>query len=731
MNRKKAPTEDNLMITHPDLAAEWHPVLNGNLLPSDVSAGSNKKVFWKCKECGYEWAAKIGNRAILRRGCPSCSHSITIKGKNDLATTHPDIAKEWYQPGNGDLTPSDVTYGSGKKVQWICPKGHIYSATILHRTSGGTNCPVCHSGRQTSFSEQAVYYYIKKIYPNAISRFKDIFTNGMELDIYIPDIKLGIEYDGVYWHHKTEVTREREKRKYEICRKNGIKLLRIREKKIDDNEFPAADTSIYLPADEKETDALNHTIQMILAQIDPESNMWTRSRPCHAWSDVRVDVESDRYEILSYLKKPAKNSLATIAPELIPEWDTDRNGGLQPEMFPAGSRLPAHWICPKCGHQWVASINHRAIGHTGCPKCAGLVFEKGFNDLETKNPELLKEWDYEMNEAEGIRPKEIQYNSNVRAHWICSECGHKWVAPIRTRSVDGRGCIQCGYEAAQKLKLEKRLKKQGHITDPLLLKEWDYAKNSAIGLTPQMITPGSNKYAFWICSVCGNEWSAPIARRSNGSGCRKCADKANAERITKTFIEKGHGISDPLLIKEWDYDKNDKIPQEYSYGSNKKAYWICSTCGYSWQATIASRHQGAGCPACAGTVVVQGKNDLMTMRPDIASEWDYSRNGDVTPKDVAFSTNKKYWWVCPKGHESYLAALNHRCGGTGCPICGNQKISEKFSKEVEQYTIDGHFIKTFPSLKQAAAECGVSSSAICRALKCGTTSAGFRWKAHE
>ena len=66
-----------------------------------------------------------------------------IKGVNDLATTHPEIAKEWYQPENGSLTPSDVTYGSGKKVKWKCPKGHIYSAAILHRTSGGTNCPIC------------------------------------------------------------------------------------------------------------------------------------------------------------------------------------------------------------------------------------------------------------------------------------------------------------------------------------------------------------------------------------------------------------------------------------------------------------------------------------------------------------------------------------------------------------------------------------------------------------
>lgn len=720
---------NDLLTTHPQLSKEWHTILNGDLFPSEVSAGSNKKVFWKCQKCGYEWAALIANRVNGRR-CPCCSNKVVVKGINDLATTHPVIANEWYQPENGDLTPSDVTYGSGKKVKWICPKGHIYSASILHRTNGGTNCPICNSGRQTSFAEQAIYFYVKQVFPNAINHYKEIFTNGMELDIYIPDIKLGIEYDGVYWHKKA-VIHEREKRKYDICKKNGIKLLRVREKEIEENKFPAADYSIIIPGDENVTDALNHVIQLVLAEIDLQSNYWTRKNPYHFWSDINVNIDRDKYEIFAYLNAPVKNSVFDVAPELITEWDYERNGKLKPEMIKAGSSISANWICSKCGYRWNAQVGHRAINHTGCPKCAGFVFERGVNDLATKNPELLIEWDYEINSAEDLNPTEIQYNSSTKAHWICSKCGHKWVVGIRNRSVEGRGCVKCGYKNAQKHKNEKKLETKGCIANPLLLKEWNYEKNSENGLDPKLLSPGSNKSAYWICSTCGYEWKAPISRRSSGAGCRKCADKANPDLRKQQIIKSGHGLTDPFLLKEWDYEKNEKLPSKYSYGSGEKVFWICSTCGHSWQATINSRHKGAGCPACAGNILVPGKNDLLTMRPNIAAEWDYSRNTNIVPESVSYSSGKKYWWICPEGHDSYLSSPGHRTNGTGCPICGNKKISLKQSKTVEQLSLEGTYIKTHQSIKMAAQECGVSSSAICNAIKKGTVSAGFRWKYSE
>ena len=209
LSRRSTILERNGGITDQLLLQEWNYERNGDLTPQSVTRGSNQTVWWKCSKCSEEWQAKIGNRAILGRGCPYCSNQKIRVGKNDLATTHPQLAAEWDYEKN-DKTPQEVTYGSGKKVWWKCPLGHSYQASILHRTYG-TNCPKCNSGRQTSFAEQAFYFYIKKLYPDAINRYTEIFDNRMELDIYIPSIRLAIEYDGVFWHKN----KSREKIKYQ------------------------------------------------------------------------------------------------------------------------------------------------------------------------------------------------------------------------------------------------------------------------------------------------------------------------------------------------------------------------------------------------------------------------------------------------------------------------------------------------------------------------------------
>ncbi|MBR3288576.1 MAG: hypothetical protein IKI71_02260 [Lachnospiraceae bacterium] len=726
MSKRVKKGIDDLETLYPELAKEWHPTLNGTLLPSDVLPGSNRKVYWKCLKCNYVWKAEICNRAKLKRGCPCCANKVTVKGVNDLATTHPEIAKEWYQPLNGDITPSDVTHGCGKKFGWICPRGHIYTATVLHRTNGaGTKCPICNSGRQTSFAEQALYYYIKQIFPDAINSYKDIFENSMELDIYIPCLKVGIEYDGVYWHHKKEAIYEREKRKYDVCKNNGIKLIRVREKRKYENEKPAADLCFYLQNDKNDEKALNGIINIVFKNIFFIANENKEN------IIPNIDITRDKFEILSYLKGPVKNSLQEVAPELVKEWDFEKNGNLKPDMIASGSSQSVYWVCQTCGYSWKATIYNRVKMHRGCPKCAGFVFEKCVNDLKTKNPELLVDWDYEANNKNNIYPDKIIFNSTKKVKWICHTCGHKWSTQLNLRTVQGRGCINCGYKVGKKIKQKRLLEQQGCISDKLLLKEWDYDKNSKIGLFTNELTAGSNKSAFWICSKCGYKWKAPIARRSKGAGCRKCADKANPDLKRKLLIKKGHVLNDKLLLKEWDYDKNVKKPQEYTFGSGEKVHWICSKCGYKWSAIISSRHKGAGCPACAGNILIKGKNDLATVKPQLAKEWDYQKNKKLKPNKVAYSSAKKYWWICPKGHDSYLASPSHRINGTGCPICGNIRAGEKNSRAVDQLSLDGTYIKTFKSLRAASDACSLSYGAISNAIRNNATSGGYRWRHHE
>lgn len=87
----------SLAVTHPTIAAEWHPTRNGDLTPEDVTFGSTRKVWWVGR-CGHEWPATIGNRVGRRSGCPFCANKKALAGFNDLATLHPDLSAEWHPP---------------------------------------------------------------------------------------------------------------------------------------------------------------------------------------------------------------------------------------------------------------------------------------------------------------------------------------------------------------------------------------------------------------------------------------------------------------------------------------------------------------------------------------------------------------------------------------------------------------------------------------------------------
>ena len=122
-NRRVLPGYNDLQTTHPDLAKEWHPIRNGTVKPTDIVAGSTRKVWWIC-QCGNEWQAQVGNRTNLGRGCPRCGTIKQQKNKNinhiktngSLSDSFPYIAKEWHKTNNGDLKPTDVTAGSNKRV---------------------------------------------------------------------------------------------------------------------------------------------------------------------------------------------------------------------------------------------------------------------------------------------------------------------------------------------------------------------------------------------------------------------------------------------------------------------------------------------------------------------------------------------------------------------------------------------------------------------------------------
>ncbi len=353
--KKERLRNSNLADAFPELAAEWDYERN-QLHPEDFAPHSNQSVWWLCTKCGYNWRAKISNRSALRRNCPCCAGRVVVTGINDLATTHPHLVKEWHPVKNHILTPQNVTHGSGKKVWWQCPQGHEYKAVILHRTSreSATDCPICYSGRQTSFAEQATFYYIKKAFPDAINRYKAAFLERFELDIFIPSINYAIEYDGEAWHKKDKILREQ--KKYEICRKHGIKLIRLREKSFD-TDIKIADFEIV------KKDLYKHPHLTLGVQ-----NLFNfLKNVCLQPPDI--DIAGDKIKVYQNYRMPLPDSFLRQFPHIAKEWHPVKNDILSPDMFKPYSDAKVWWQCAECGHEWNAGIGHRASG-TGCPECA-------------------------------------------------------------------------------------------------------------------------------------------------------------------------------------------------------------------------------------------------------------------------------------------------------------------------------------------------------------------------
>lgn len=141
--------ENDLATRFPELAAQWDRERNDTLCPEQVTAYSNRKVWWRC-ELGHRWQAPIGVRVNRNTGCPYCTGRKVLPGFNDLATIQPKVAAQWHPTLNGDLTPEQVTAGSQKRVWWQCEEGHVWKAVIYSRAaSQKCGCPACAGRGQT------------------------------------------------------------------------------------------------------------------------------------------------------------------------------------------------------------------------------------------------------------------------------------------------------------------------------------------------------------------------------------------------------------------------------------------------------------------------------------------------------------------------------------------------------------------------------------------------------
>jgi len=383
-------SKPSLAETHPELATEadgWDP--------SSTTRGSDKKRNWSCA-LGHKWSASILSRTT-GTGCPICSGRTALKGVNDLATTHPELAA---QADGWD--PRMFKARSGRKVPWKCGIGHTWSAVIANR-SKGIGCPICSA-------------YTVQIGVN------DLATTHPELatqaDGWDPTITTRAKGGKVGWQCKFE-------HKWQATvgsRINGTGCPVCSNNLVQPgfNDLATTHPELAAQADGWDPRTLSAGSNQRVSWICSFRHQWV-APPARRAQGTGCPVCSNQ------LVKPGFNDLATTHPELAAQAD-----GWDPRTLSAGANKKRQWKC-ELGHKWTALVSSRVRGN-GCGVCSNKALLAGFNDLATTHPELAAQ-------ADGWDPRTLSAGANKKRQWKC-ELGHKWTAVIYSRT-NGNGCPSC------------------------------------------------------------------------------------------------------------------------------------------------------------------------------------------------------------------------------------------------------------------------------------------------
>ena len=219
-----------------------------------------------------------------------------------------------------------------------------------------------------------------------------------------------------------------------------------------------------------------------------------------------------------------------------------------------------------------------------------------------------------------------------------------------------------------------------------LLESWDYKSNT---LDPKITSNKSSQKAWWICKKCGASYERGIKEQKKSMGlCKVCTAKETANRVYLSNLRNKGSVKSkyPEMAAEWDYERNYPVrPEQVSCCSADKYWWKCQECGHKWFTSPSARFSNGkvhGCRKCSFSKSVETKQkiDLSTIgpltvtHPEIAKQWDYKKNGDLTPDAVTKRSIKRVWFRCAFGH-SYRQMISEKIReGLGCPKC-SQKTS--------------------------------------------------------
>ena len=394
-----------------------------------------------------------------------------ILGVNDLKSQFPEIAAEAY-----GWDPETVFAQSGKKFEWKCSAGHIYTAVVQSRTGkgrGGGGCAIC-AGQRTLPGFNDLKTKFPEIAEEAHGWDPSAVTAGTNQKKRWK-CSLGHTYDAL-------VTDRTKGRGCPVC--SGRQLL------VGYNDLRTKFPEIALEAigwDPETVSGGTHQIKKWKASCGHEWETSVKNRTSSG-SGCPFCTKSGTKLLVGF------NDLQTKFPDVASEaygWD--------PSTVTSKAGIKKKWRC-SLGHVYEALISNRSNGR-GCPICAGKEVLSGFNDLQTKYPDIAAQ-------AYGWDPTTVAYGSSKRLQWLCNY-GHIWEQIVHTRHRNG-----CPICSSYQLLVGFNDLKTKYPAIAAQAHEWD----------PATLTAGSNLKRKWRCSY-GHIWDAVVVSRTRiGSGCPECAE---------------------------------------------------------------------------------------------------------------------------------------------------------------------------------------------------------------
>lgn len=378
-----------------------------------------------------------------------------------------------------------------------------------------------------------------------------------------------------------------------------------------------------------------------------------------------------------------EKSLQFRYPEIARQWHPIKNGEMTPRDVTYGSEKEVWWIFPyddpRTGKhydfEWKSKVYQRTYRSSGCPFLTGKAVWPGFNDLESAKPELASQWHPTKNGD--LRPTNVMPSSNKKVWWLLpyddpltgKHFDFEWTATINSRFRDDVGCpFLCGKAVMEGFNDLATLM-------PEIAIQWHPTRNGK--LKPTEVPVSCMKKVWWYLpyddSKTGKhfnlEWKALISSRTKGAGC---------PFLTGRSVWKGFNdlkTLRPDIARQWHPIKNGSLKaDDVTLVSNKRVWWYLpyddpvthKHFDFEWDESICERIRDKwACPVLVGKRVWPGFNDLASNYPDISSEWDYTRNRNIKPKEVMALSSRKAWWVCSLCGKSWKAVIRSRIKGHG------------------------------------------------------------------